>query len=188
MRTQDGRSDKELVEACNVGDANEAAAAFDILYHRHKDYVIRVASRFVRDSDAALDVLQESFIYLLRRFPPSGQGITLSAQLTTLLYPVAKNLAISHLRKSSRFDDAEGTDPDALPGPTVEFADDAIWKELGILSNDHREIVLLRYVDDMSLQDIAAALNIPLGTVKSRLHLALKHLRNSPYVKEKFAP
>ena len=56
----DQRSDRELVRLCNTGDADAAARAFEALYERHKDYVLRIAFRFVRDGDAALDVLQEA--------------------------------------------------------------------------------------------------------------------------------
>ena len=48
------------------------------------------------------------------------------------------------------------------------------------LSADHREILLMRFVDDMTQPEIAAALNIPLGTVKSRLHHAIETLKTSP--------
>jgi DNA-directed RNA polymerase specialized sigma24 family protein len=121
----DPRSDQELVRLCNVGNAAEAARAFDAIYQRHKDYVIRVALRFVRgDHDAALDVLQETFSYLLRKFPPSGDGLTLTAQLTTFLYPVAKNSAITLLRKAARFPAAETARPvifriARLPTPAI---------------------------------------------------------------------
>ena len=73
-RRPDPRSDEALVEVCNQGNAGEAARAFEALYLRHKDYVLRVALRFVPDTDTALDVLQETFTYLLRRFPPAGKA------------------------------------------------------------------------------------------------------------------
>jgi RNA polymerase sigma-70 factor, ECF subfamily len=182
-RRSDPRSDQELVRLCNTGTAAEAARAFDAIYRRHKDYVIRVALRFVRDHDAALDVLQETFSYLLRQFPPSGDGLTLTAQLTTLLYPVARNSAITSLRKAARFPAAEDCAPDDLPENASPGSGD-IAGVLGGLSSERREVILLRFVDDMSLQDIAAALDIPVGTVKSRLHLAIKQLRESPEIRE----
>ena len=86
-KRSDSRSDADLVAICNDGVAHEAAAAFGVLYERHKDYVIRVSMRFGADESTALDVLQETFSYLLRRFPPAGDGLTLTARLTTLLYP-----------------------------------------------------------------------------------------------------
>ncbi|HEX5047019.1 MAG TPA: sigma factor, partial [Gammaproteobacteria bacterium] len=91
MGGRDPRSDDELVAACNVGDADEATRAFEALYRRHRDFVLRVARRFTRDRELALDALQETFAYLLRKFPPAGSGLVLTARLQTLLYPVAKN-------------------------------------------------------------------------------------------------
>ena len=177
----DQRSDEELVRLCNTGDAVEAARAFEALYRRHKDYVIRVAMRFVRDRDMALDVLQETFRYLLGKFPPSGAGLVLGAQLTTLLYPVAKNSALTLLRKSERF--PSGMDPDDIPQPAAAESADVAGLLRG-LSQERREVILMRFVDGMSLQEIAAALEIPLGTVKSRLHLAIRQLRESPEIRD----
>jgi RNA polymerase sigma-70 factor, ECF subfamily len=182
----DQRSDQELVRLCNTGDAGEAARAFEGLYSRHKDYVIRVALRFVQDRDMALDVLQETFGYLLRKFPPAGDGLILTARLTTLLYPVAKHSALNLMRKAGRFP-AGDVQPDDLaeraPAGSGDIAD-----ILGGLPDERREVVLLRFVDDMSLQEIASALDIPLGTVKSRLHLAIRQLRESPGIRDLYSP
>lgn len=183
----DQRSDQELVRICNLGNATDAARAFDALYQRHKDYVIRVALRFVRDHDTALDVLQETFSYLLRKFPPSGDGLTLTAQMTTFLYPVAKNSAITLMRKGDRFPASESFEPDDLPANTPRESGN-IAEVLGGLSDEHREVIMLRFVDDLSLQEIADALTIPVGTVKSRLHLAIRQLRESPQVRKRYFP
>ena len=184
-RNSDGRSDEQLVDACNHGSAAEAHAAFETLYRRHKDFVMRVAMRYVRDNEMALDVLHESFTYLLRKFPPAGDGLTLTAKLTSLLYPVAKNSAISMMRKADRFPSSPGTEPDDLAGKEEQDSE-SIKAILDDLSPEHREVILLRFVDDMPLADIAAALDLPVGTVKSRLHLALGRLRKSPQVKDFF--
>ncbi|HLF12027.1 MAG TPA: sigma-70 family RNA polymerase sigma factor, partial [Gammaproteobacteria bacterium] len=70
--------------------------------------------------------------------------------------------------------------------PTVEVEPlDAV---LAGLSAERREVLTLRFVDDLSLEEIAAALEIPLGTVKSRLHLAIRQLREDPKIKELFSP
>ncbi len=180
--TSDRRSDADLVQACNYGDAQESTRAFETIYNRHKDYVVRVALRFVPDRDAALDVLQETFSYLLRKFPPTGRGLTLSARLTSLLYPVAKNCAITLMRKSQRFPSSDGVRPDDLPAdPPSEQSN--IAAALKHLPDERREVITLRFVDDLSLQEIADALQIPLGTVKSRLHLGIRQLRDSPDTK-----
>lgn len=182
LRRRDPRSDEALLAVCNSGGAAEAAEAFETLYQRHRDYVLRVALRFVPDTDTALDVVQETFTYLLRRFPPTGEGIELTAKLTTLLYPVAKNTALTALRKSGRFRTAEDIGPDDLPGPDhVDTSD--IRRVLGGLPVGQREVLELRFVDDLSLREIAEALDIALGTVKSRLHLGIARLRASEFAK-----
>jgi len=185
MSVGDRRSDADLVGVCNSGDAHAAAHAFETLYRRHRDFVLRVARRFTRDRELALDALQDTFTYLLRRFPPHGKGLTLTAQLPTLLYPVAKNSAISAVRKSHRqaaVDDSFLSDLPAEPVPDAEPIDLA----LGALSAERREVLTLRFVDGLSLAEIALALGIPLGTVKSRLHIALQQLREDSRIKDLF--
>lgn len=177
-------TDVELVERCNSGDAATAQHAFAMLYERHKGFVLKVANGIVHDNSLALDALQETFTYLLRQFPPTGDGLRLSARLTTYLYPIARNSAITQLRKAKRLPEGE-FDPDDLP--TAPATDDTdIRSVLQELPADRREVVLLRFVHDFSLADIAEALDLPVGTVKSRLHGAIQQLRNSPKVKHFF--
>ena len=187
-RSFDRRTDNELVELCNRGDRDQAVEAFETLYRRHRYYVTRVALRFGADREAAVDVLQETFLYLLKKFPPAGEGLVLTAQLRSLLYPVAKNLTLSSLRQCERTDTAEEFDPERLAAPgaadPLEHDPARLSAALSRLSPERREVLLLRFVDDMSLQDIADTLSIPLGTVKSRLHLAVRDLRNSPEIKD----
>lgn len=179
-------SDEELVALCNTGDGDTAAAAFTTLYERHKDYVLRVAGRYVDDADAALDVLQETFSYLLRKFPPTGDGLELKARLTTLLYPVAKNTALNLGRRANRFANPGAVDPDQLPAEPAPTTDTGVVKLLDVLSAERREVVLLRFIDGMTLAEVAEALQIPLGTVKSRLHSALAQLKSAPETKKFF--
>src|SRR5437764_7816207 len=87
----DPRTDQQLIAAINAGDA----AAFDALYYRYRDRVLRLAARFTGDRADALDVLQETFAYLFRKFP----GFVLTAQMTTFLYPVVRNLSLAMRRK-----------------------------------------------------------------------------------------
>ena len=177
-RGDDPRSDRALIGTCNKGDAVEAAQAFDALYRRHKDFVLRVATRFVPDTDSALDVLQETFLYLLRRFPPTGTGVDLTAKLTTLLYPVAKNIALTAQRRTRRFP-AAAVAPDELPAPAAAETSSADLGALfATLPIGQREALMLRFVDDLSLAEIAQTLDIPLGTVKSRLHLGIATLKS----------
>jgi RNA polymerase sigma-70 factor (ECF subfamily) len=184
--TSDALSDEALVEICNQGDAAAATAAFGSLYRRHRGYVLKIALRFTRDRELAADALQEVFTYLLRQFPPPGPGLTLTARLSTYLYPIAKNSTLTLLRKDRRTATG-GVEPDTLadPGGLPEGADD-LDRLLASLPAERREVLSLRFVDDLSLEEIAQALGIPLGTVKSRLHLAIKALREHPAARNFF--
>ena len=130
---------------------------------------MRLAYRFTRSHDDALDVLQETFAYLAGRFP----GFRLTASLTTYLYPIVKNLSISILRKRRP---TVQIDESSLTAPTLD-APNELAAVLRILPEPAREVLVMRFVDGLELKEIAQALSIPLGTVKSRLHNALQALR-----------
>lgn len=175
------RNDQALIAALNAGDTS----AFDELYYRYRDWVIRLAGRFTGSRDDALDVLQETFAYLFGKFP----GFILSARMTTFLYPVVKNLSIAAKRKRARFVSDEGTpDPAASNPKNDETSREELSAVLARLPEAHREALLMRFVDEMSLAEIAAALGIPEGTVKSRLHNAIAALRQDERVKAYFEP
>jgi RNA polymerase sigma-70 factor, ECF subfamily len=175
------RSDVELVAAINRGDS----AAFEILYFRHRDWVAGLAYRFTGDSDAALDVLQETFLYFLRKFP----GFRLTANLKTFLYPAVRNLSIAVRRKAARYQatPAELEQLEHAPAPPIAGAEAGdLQTLLAALPEEQREVLLLRFVDGLSLAEIAEAMDIPLGTVKSRLHNALQTLRQDERTKAFF--
>jgi RNA polymerase sigma-70 factor, ECF subfamily len=175
----DSRSDQKLISAANGGDE----AAFVALYYRYRDWVVRLARRFTGNDDDALDVLQETFAYVFRKFP----GFQLTAAMTTFLYPVVKNLSLAARRKRGRMvSDDELLS--VMPGPQTP-ADDPrreLAAVIAALSPAHREVVLLRFVDGLSLDEVAQALSIPTGTAKSRLHNALATLRVDPRTRRYF--
>ena len=174
----DPRRDEELIAAINSGDPD----AFEALYRRYRDWVARLAMRFTGDPDLAMDVLQETFAYLVRKMP----SLRLTARMTTFLYPAVKNLSIAARRKRKRF---AGNDEALSTAAAREIAADprdGLSAVLSILPETHREVLLMRFVDDMSLEEIASALKIPLGTVKSRLHNALQTLRQDDRTRDFF--
>jgi RNA polymerase sigma-70 factor (ECF subfamily) len=158
--------DRDLIERANRG----AADALEQLYLLHRDWVVTLAYRFCGDAEEALDVTQETFAYLFDKFP----GFVPSARLTTFLYPVVKHLCVDRLRKRRPTVDVNEL-ADCLPAPPP--ASGSIHHLLATLPPKGREVLLLRFVDDLTLEQIAEALQIPLGTVKSRLHNALETLR-----------
>lgn len=176
------RSDDALVAAMNGGDL----AAFEAIYFRYRDWVVRVAFRLTGDRELALDVLQETFLYFLKKFP----GFRLTARLPTFLYPVVRNLSIA-ARKHARRLVSDDSTLEAIEAPgdpaTPASARGELAAVLSSLGHDAREVLLLRFVDDLSLAEIAQTLRIPLGTVKSRLHNALEALRRDERTKEFFS-
>ncbi len=179
----DARDDRELVAAINDGDAE----AFAVLYQRHRDWTVSLALRFTGDHSLALDVLQETFLYLLKKFP----GFELTSQLRTFLYPAVRHLSIAARKKANRSQsDGTGLDEIELPAPApaadLATARDQLAAALAGLSFDHREVLLLRFADGLDLAEIAEATKVPLGTVKSRLHHALASLRQDPRTRNLF--
>ena len=164
-------SDQELIESINKGDSE----AFEALYRRYRDWVYRLAWRITGNRADALDVLQETFTYLLGKFP----GFELTASMTTFLYPVVRHVSFTIRRKSSRFASEEEilNEPAAPKSEESEHYRSELAAVLIVLPDEQREVLLMRFVDDMSLQEIAVALNIPIGTVKSRMHNSLRTLR-----------
>jgi len=174
MAAPDPRTDQQLVSDGNRGDAS----ALEALYLRHRDWVASLAMRFTRDREEALEVMQEAFLYLFGKFP----GLVLRAKLTTLLYPAVKNIALARRRK--RREGAIGEhDPaggEGVGSPEADRLRGDLAAAVGALPDGQREVVLMRIVDGMAVADIAMALSIPEGTVKSRLHHALAALREDP--------
>jgi RNA polymerase sigma-70 factor (ECF subfamily) len=173
-------SDRKLIELANEGDPD----AFETLYHRYRDWVYRLAWRYTGNTEDALDVVQETFSYLLGKFP----GFELTASMTTFLYPVVRHISFTIRGKNRRFESEEEVLKE-LSSPASEETKhyrSELAAVLIVLSVEQREVLLMRFVDDMSLQEIAAALDIPVGTVKSRLHNALNLLRGDRRTRDYF--
>ncbi len=175
-------TDPQLVARINDGDTD----AFELLYHRYREWALRLARRHTGTDHDALDVLQETFAYLHRKFP----GFVLTASLKTLLFRVITNSAIRANQKRRRH--VTGLEIPDLPTGQLSNDGDEDRSQLAAaieqLSAGHRQVVLLRFLDGMSTQEIATALAIAPGTVKSRLHHALGQLRSDPALKRYFDP
>ena len=170
-----GWSDRALVEAVNQG----SPVAFEVLYRRYREWVMRLAYRFTRDVEASEDILQETFLYLLGKFP----GFELRCQIKSFFYPVVRSLSLNlkHKREQAVVsqESLRALCARYAPQPAV-FPLEELEHALSKLSDEQREVLILRYVDELSLREVAQAMDLPLGTVKSRLHLAIGILRNDP--------
>lgn len=181
----DPRSDHDLIDAVNAGDVK----AFESLYYRHRDYALRLAMRFTGERNLALDAVQDSFVYFYKKFP----GFVLTAKLTTFLYPVVKHNALSLKQKAKRTqgdtsEEALKAQPAAENDPAESVSSEDLHALLAGLPDAQREVLVMRFVDGLSVEEIGSALDIPVGTVKTRTHHAIRKLRESPAAKKYFEP
>ena len=151
--------------------------AFAILFEQYKNLVYKTAYLMLGESTEAEDTLQEIFVQVyksLSGFDP------VKAAFTTWLYRVTFNYCLNHRRKKRPFTlPLEEISP-ALKSefPSARLAEEEVLRQaIGRLTDRQRAVVILRYFWDVPYAEIAQILDIPLGTVKSRLDLALKTLR-----------
>lgn len=167
----DGPDDRQLVIAAQAGDRR----ALDTLLRRHYDRVHAVCRRIAGTSRDADDAAQEALISIVRGLPRfDGRS-----QFSTWAYRIATNAALDELRRRKRRpglhvvgDDAEPPEPiDPRAERVVTGAVDrmAIDDALDELPEEFRTAVVLRDVADLDYAEIAEALGIPVGTVKSRI-------------------
>jgi RNA polymerase sigma-70 factor (ECF subfamily) len=181
--------DLEALEAFRAGDP----AAFDRLVTRHERRIFRLACRILGDREAALDAAQETFVRAWRALA-RFQGASL---FSTWLTRIAINQCRNELRRrrtakharplsldarvpgteTARRDLLPGAGPDgyeATRGSEVRRAFEAALTEV---DPEDREVLVLREVEDLSYEGIAAVLDVAIGTVRSRLHRARTELR-----------
>jgi len=182
--------DAPLIAAAQAGDLD----AFDSLVRHHQDRVYNHAWRLLGDYDEASDLAQEVFIRVFRKLH-LYRG---EAAFSTWLYRVTSNLAKNRWKQMERQgrnrtvsldqplphadeDDRPLEQPDSAPSPRQEAEGreelGLLDRELQHLSSEHREILLLRFVENLSYEEIAEVLDANLGTVKSRICRARQELR-----------
>lgn len=186
--------DARLVEAVKRGDQK----AFRALFERYQRRVFSIAYGFVRNPEDAMDLVQEAFVKVHRHLD-SFQG---NSSFYTWLYRITVNVCIDRIRRerkrrSVEYDDgvahedaAESETPVVSTTTGVSPARALGQKELAQkideasrkLSPAHMEILILREVDGLSYEELAEVLDIPKGTVMSRLfharHNLAKHLKD----------
>jgi len=169
-------SDEELIARFQQGDLQ----AFDILVRRYKDQLLNYVYRFVGNRSDAEDIVQETFLRVYK----NKHYYKEIAKFSTWVYTIAGNLAKTELRRRKRrkvfsvsnfVDEERDYDiPDLERNPEQEvegsIKDDIIQKAIEKLPPKFKEVILLRDVQGFSYEEISQILNIPLGTVKSRVN------------------
>ncbi len=183
-------SDEALMLRYRKGEVR----AFDVLLSRHRRAVFNFILRYVGDPHHAEDLLQEVFLRVIK----GADAYERQAKFTTWLYTIARNLCVDSSRRAKHrraqsldapLDKDEGKDGATLGdimsdgGPAVDR--NVIGHELrgkleaaiAKLSDEQREVFLMREMLDMPFKDIAEVVGCPENTVKSRMRYALEKLR-----------
>ncbi|MEM7199866.1 MAG: sigma-70 family RNA polymerase sigma factor [Planctomycetota bacterium] len=183
-------SDLRLVRACQDPDSDAFDAAFEALYGRYRDRVYSIAYRITGSATHAMDVMQESFCLLFRKI----ESFRSDARFSTWLFRLVVNCSIDHMRherargggRAVELSQAEAP-ADPLHGPRERAESrelgDHVQRAIGRLSPKLRAVLVLRYLEGQSYEELSQTLDVSMGTVKSRLaraHLALeKQLRGT---------
>ncbi len=178
--------DREAVRRVQAGETE----AFEVLVEKYKRKTFRLAFQVLRDQEEALDVAQEAFVKAFRSLP-KFKG---DSAFYTWLFRITMNLALDRKRqratraKSMGADDippeewertATSTDRDPEDEAVSRQRRERIGQALGTLSENHRSIIILSDIEGLSYREIAEVLDVPMGTVMSRLHNARKRLREA---------
>ncbi|WP_420628783.1 RNA polymerase sigma factor [Candidatus Leptofilum sp.] len=173
-----GTSEIATTEANLIRQAQQGeTAAWETLVRQHQEAVFRLAYLLLRDAHEAEDVAQEAFVrafVALDKF--DGER-----PFKPWLLQITRNLAKNRLRSLSRYWAMikQYWQQEPVPEPDSMTQDESVqlWQAVQRLRPNAQEVIYLRYFLEMSEQETAVALNIPAGTVKSRLHRALKQLK-----------
>ncbi|MEZ6036792.1 MAG: sigma-70 family RNA polymerase sigma factor [Planctomycetota bacterium] len=184
--------DAQLVAACRNPGSEGFEEAFEALFHRYRERVYAIAFRVTGRQSDALDIVQESFALLFRKLA----GFRGHSLFSTWLFRIVVNCSIDYRRRSRMgrgpvlLSEAEGQADviDEAPGPgehaSAQELGDQVQEAISHLSPKLRAILALRYLEEMSYEELAATLELSMGTVKSRLaraHLALEHVVRSRF-------
>jgi len=173
-------NDQQLIQQVLAGRVE----SFGLLVQRYQDRLFNGMVPILRSEPEAEDIVQEAFVLAFTKLD-SFQG---NSAFFTWLYRIAYNLAISRLRRRrggvSLDSQREKTgfdlpDVSASPSSNLEQQEriELVHEALGKLSEEHRSILVLREMQELDYEAISEILDLPIGTVRSRLHRAREQLR-----------
>lgn len=169
----DERRNEWLAIRCQLGERD----AFEALVRRWHRPLWHFLRGLVDPADAVDECLQEAWLRIVRGMP----GLADPARLAPWLFSIARRVATDHLRARYRDDPGSAIDPDSLPGDDEQALTDEdrslLGRGLGALAPMDREVLTLFHLEELSLNEVAEVLEVPVGTVKSRLHRARQALR-----------
>ncbi len=179
--------DAKLIADCRDPDSDGFEAAFEVLFKRYHERIYAIAFRVAGNQADAMDIVQESFALLFKKLG-SFRGKSL---FSTWLFRIVVNCSIDHRRRNRGVNvPIQIEDPataDQMSDESIGPPDSAVIHEVGdqvqlaisYLSPKLRAVLALRYLEEMSYEELAMTLEVSLGTIKSRIaraHLALEHI------------
>lgn len=176
------KEDIQLIRAAKNGSSE----AFTLLVGNYKDFVFRNAMGILQNRMDAEDVVQEVFVKAFLSFRQLQDERAFPSWLATIT--TRQSLDLIKKRKSARPVSLDEEHAYALSQRDIADESDArvtLYQSLSELSPEHRAVLILREIQGFDYQEIARILEIPMGTVRSRLHAARLHLRNSLCKREK---
>src|SRR5712692_4912046 len=168
-------NERELVERCRSGDER----AFQDLVDRYKDLVYALIARTVQDRSRADDLAQDVFLRIHRGLP-YFRG---EARLSTWIYRIVANVCVQEFGRPATvsLDDDPFRHAAATSAPDRRFGDlelkDRLEKAIARLPANYRLLIAAHYLEGVRYEDLADALQLPLGTVKTQLYRAKQQLR-----------
>jgi RNA polymerase sigma-70 factor (ECF subfamily) len=158
-------------------DVARRDAAFLLLANEHLDRAYRLARAILRDAVEAQDATHDAFVQAWRKWDSLRDPERFDAWFDRILINTCRNRLRANRWRASDI----SPQLSIATGDPVSRAEDrqVIGAAIASLSPDHRVVVALRFYRDLTVPDIAARLGIPVGTVKSRLHDALKRLHDA---------
>lgn len=179
-RMAEKNADSALVARVQAGDKK----AFDLLVLKYQQKALNLISRYVRDSAEAQDVAQEAFIKAYRALANFRGDSAFYTWFYRIVINTAKNYLVAQGRRPPR-DDIEASDAEQYDNAhhLKEYAtpeqllhrdelEEAVYEAIGALPEDLRTAIMLRELEGMSYDDIAQAMDCPVGTVRSRIFRA----------------
>ena len=166
-------SDSEAIVACQKGRKE----MYKYLVEKYKVRAYYAALMYTKNREDALDLSQEAFYRAYRALPEFDTG----KNFYTWFYRILKNLCINFVTRRKHHAEIPETAQDFSSKNPQEILEEnerslAVWRGLQKLKEKDREIIILKDFDDMSYQEISEVLDIPTGSVMSRLHYARKKL------------
>lgn len=185
MVVENDRTEERIIQRAKKGDRSAFAEMVDL----YKDRVYHISYRMLGNRQEAEDVAQETFIRVynnLENYDPNYK-------FSTWIYRIATNLSIDFIRRRKQnfsldadISGADGLDwhdrlADTGKGPEEELLADELQNEVQDaildLNPKYRSVMVLRYIEDLSLQEISDSVQLPISTIKTRIHRGREALR-----------